>query len=131
MPQPVQTDPAAALRAARALIADPEHWTRSAPARRWKPPHGHAQGDWVPSAATEQSARRFCATGALSAVSGKRSGAPGIGFLDAASHRLFETSIGRANDDARLTTHADVLRAFDLAITLAESEAAGRRRATA
>jgi len=41
---------------------------------------------------------RWCAAGALGAVSGVRSGAPGIEFLDAASHQLFGTGIGRAND---------------------------------
>ena len=43
-------EPVAALKAARALIADPAHWTRSAFARRWKAPHGNAEGEWVPSA---------------------------------------------------------------------------------
>jgi len=55
-------------------------------------------------------------------VSGKRRGAPGIAFLEAASRQLFGTGIGRANDDPRLTTHADILRCFDLAL----AEGAGR-----
>jgi hypothetical protein len=53
-------------------------------------------------------------------VSGRRSGAPGFAFLEAASRELFGVGIGRANEDARLTTHADILRCYDLAITMAE-----------
>jgi hypothetical protein len=59
-------------------------------------------------------------------VSGVRRGAPGIAFLQAASERLFGINIGRANDDARLTTHADILRCYDTAIAMAE--AANKRR---
>src|SRR5437660_528624 len=47
--------------------------------------------------------------------------APGVTYLEAASRQLFGVGIGRANDDARLTTHADVLRCYDLAIALAEA----------
>ena len=50
-------------------------------------------------------------------MSGVRSGAPGIAFLEAASRELFGIGIGRANDDPRLTMHADILRCYDLAIT--------------
>ena len=125
-----EPDALAALTQARALIADPERWTRSAQARRWKAPHGRVKGEWVPTEATDASARRFCAAGALCKVSGVRSGAPGFAFLDAASIRLFGVGIGRANDDPR-PGHADVLRAYDLAITLAKADVAGRLRATA
>ncbi len=55
-------------------------------------------------------------------MSGTRRDPPGIGFLQAAARRLFGTDIGRANDDPRVS-HADVLRAYDLAITLAAAEA--------
>src|SRR2546422_2868368 len=95
--------PLAALKAARELIANSERWTRSAPARRWKAPHGKVQGEWVPTHATDPQARRFCAAGALCAVSRTRSGPPGIAFLEGASHQLFGTGIGRANDDRRCT----------------------------
>jgi hypothetical protein len=50
-----------------------------------------------------------------------RSGPPGIEYLEAASRELFGTDIGRANDDARLTTHADIVRCYDLAIRMAEA----------
>ena len=119
-------DPLAALSQARRLIADPDRWTRSAPARRWKAPHGKVKGEWVPTEATDASARRFCAAGALCKVSGVRSGAPGFAFLDAAAVRLLGVGIGRANDDPRLG-HADVLRCFDLAIALAGETGTARR----
>ena len=86
-----------------------------------------ARGAWEPCAATEPSASRWCAAGALCKVSGVRSGAPGFPFLDAAAVRLFGVGIGRANDDARLG-HADVLRCYDAAIAAAQAEA-GRERA--
>src|SRR5262249_39725473 len=127
---PKTEDALAALTQARALIADPERWTRSAPARRWKAPQSREPGAWEPCVATEPSASRWRAAGALCKVSGARSGAPGFAFLDAASIRLFGVGIGRANDDPR-PGHADVLRAYDLAITLAEADVAGRLRATA
>ena len=114
-------EPVAALKAARALIADPAHWTRSAPARRWKAPQKREPGAWVPAHATDPHASRWCAAGALCAVSGMGSGPPGIAFLQAASERLFGTNIGRANDDPQLTTHADILRCYDAAIAMAEA----------
>jgi hypothetical protein len=126
----VATDPVAALRAARDLIAEPEHWTRSAPARRWKPPQKREPSGWVPTHATDPHASRWCAAGALCAVAGVRCHPPGIAFLQVAALRLFGTGIGRANDDPRVS-HADVLRAYDVAITLAEADVAGRGRATA
>jgi hypothetical protein len=49
-----------------------------------------------------------------------RSGPPGIQYLETASRELFGTDIGRANDDARLTTHSDILRCYDLAIAMAK-----------
>jgi hypothetical protein len=69
--------------------------------------HNHPSGD--------------CAAGAFCAVSGTRTAPPGITFLEGASRQLFGMGIGRANDDARLTTHAEILRCFDLAISLAEA----------
>ena len=73
-----------------------------------------------PCAATDPSARRWCAAGALCAVSGRRRRAPAFDFLEPASLRLFGMGIGRANDDRRLG-HADVLRCFDAAIAAASS----------
>jgi hypothetical protein len=49
-----------------------------------------------------------------------RRDAPGIEYLGTASLQLFGMGIGRANDDARLTTHSDILRCYDLAITMAK-----------
>jgi len=119
-------DALAVLTQARGLIGDPDRWTRSAPARRWKAPQRREPGAWERCAATEPSASRWCAAGALCKVSGVRSGAPGFAFLEAASVRLFGIGIGRANDDPRLG-HADVLRCYDLAIALAGDTATARR----
>jgi len=120
--QPI-LDPYAALIAARELIAEEARWTRSAPARRLRPARGHGQNfheaEWLPVHATDSRAGRWCAAGALCAASGMRSGAPGMTNLEAASCQLFGTGIGRANDDALLVVHADIVRCFDLAIQLA------------
>ena len=120
MPMAKTRDPLAALRQARALIAEEASWTRSAPARRVRAPRARGPAKWEPCAATDPSARRWCAAGALCAVSGRRRSAPGFAFLEAASLRLFGVGIGRANDDRRLG-HADVLRCFDAAIAAASS----------
>ena len=112
----------AALKAARDLIADETSWTPSAPARRLRPPRergkNRQEAEWLPTHATDPGAGRWCAAGALCAVSEVRSGAPGIEFLEAASRQLFGIGIGRANDDSRLTMHAEILRCYELAITL-------------
>jgi hypothetical protein len=63
-------------------------------------------------------------------VSGTRSSPPGIAYLEAASLQLFGIGIGRANDDRRFG-HADILRCFDVAITMAEATATLRRRSIA
>ena len=121
-----ELDALTALTKARALIVDPEHWTRSAPGRRWKAPQRREPGAWLPCAATEPSASRWCAAGALCAVAGVRRDPPGIGLLQAAAQRLLGTDIGRANDDPRFS-HADVLRCYDLAISLAGETGTARR----
>jgi hypothetical protein len=59
-----------------------------------------------------------------------RSGPPGIEYLEAASRELFGTDIGRANDDVLLTTHADIVRCYDVAITMAEAAANKSRPAS-
>jgi len=108
-----------ALIAARDLIADPDRWTRSAPGRRWKAPQLREPSAWIPTHATDPYASRWCAAGALCAVSGMRSRPPGIEYLQAASRELFGMDIGRANDDAGLTTHADIMLCYDCAIAMA------------
>src|SRR5437870_2425249 len=107
-------DALAALTRARALIADPESWTRSAPARAWRAPRRKAAGEWIPVAATAPAARRWCAAGALCKVAGVRSGAPGFVQLDEAAVRLFGVGVGRANDDPRIG-HGGILRCYDAA----------------
>jgi hypothetical protein len=120
----VDPSPEAALKAARKLIADEARWTRSAPARRLRPARGRGknrhEAEWLPTHATDPRAGRWCAAGALCAVSQMRSGGSGIEFLEAASRQLFGVGIGRANDDPR-STHTDMLRCYAVAITLAET----------
>jgi hypothetical protein len=128
--QPIR-DPHAALIAARDLISSPERWTRSASGRRWKAPQKREPGAWVPTQATNPSASRWCAAGALCVVSGIRSSPPGMAYLQAASHELFGVGIGPANDDARLTTHADILLCYDLAIAMANTSREDRVQFTA
>src|SRR5690349_4380953 len=103
-------EPVAALKAARELIGEETRWTRSAPARRLRPARGRGknrhEAEWLPTHAADSRAGRWCAAGALCSVSGVRSGAPGIAFLEAASRELFGVGIGRANDDPHLSSHA-------------------------
>ena len=131
MEREICRDAVAALKAARDLITDETRWTRSAPARRLRSARGRGknrhEAQWLPTHPTDTRAGRWCAAGPLCAVSGVRRGAPGIGYLEAASRQLFGTGIGRANDDTRLATHTDIVRCYELAITMAE--AAGTRGA--
>src|SRR5437762_3336665 len=99
MEREICREPVAALKAARDLIAAPERWIRSAPARRWKARQKREPGEWVPTHATDPHASRWCAAAALCAVSGMRSGAPGSAYLEAASRQVFGTGISRANDE--------------------------------
>lgn len=124
-------DPHTTLVAARELITSPAQWTRSAPGRRWKAPQKREPGAWVPTHAADPHASRWCAVGALCAVSGMRTGPPGIAHLEAASRELFGLGIGRANDDARLATHTDILRCYDLAIRMAEAARTDRIQSSA
>lgn len=104
-----------ALRAARALLADPERWCRSAPARRLKPASPGHQAEWVRCAPLDGPAQRWCATGALVLVSGIASDPPGLRVLDRAAVERFGVGIGRATDDPRIP-HAAILACFDDAI---------------
>lgn len=89
------------LQQARALIADPEHWTRFEFAR-------DANGTAVTS--SDPRAVCWCARGAVSVVGG------GVAELDAltlAADVRFGTVITQVND---YRDHDDVLRMFDTAI---------------
>ena len=74
----------------------------------------------------DASARRCCAAEALCAVAGMRTGPPGVGFLEEAARRLFDTSVGSANDDPRFS-HADAACGYDAAIALIEARGRGAR----
>ena len=121
-----RANPVAALRAARELIADSECWTCSAPARYCRQGRGRGKSrhgaEWLPTHATDRSSALVCRGGALQGLRGAewRAGFP---LLDAAAVRLFGVGIGRANDGAGIS-HADVLRAYDLAIRAAAEGAA-------
>jgi hypothetical protein len=61
--------PLEALRAARALVADPARWCRSAPARLLRPRHGR-EAECLRCDPSAARARAWCETGALVRVSG-------------------------------------------------------------
>lgn len=103
------------LRAARAKIADPDHWTKGYFARP-------AKRSAVEVEPTDPSAGAWCALGALKAVDGP--------YEHAAVYLLAEAIEGRVGahenhvwqfNDREGTRHRDILRKFDQAIKLAEA----------
>ena len=107
------------LRAARERISDPGRWTKNELARE-------RNGVSVPS--WDDAACQWCAIGAAWCEAGAALGAlhPAIDALANAAQELFpERIVGIAwrvstvNDHPE-TTHADVLRVYDRAISLAE-----------
>src|SRR5262249_21224355 len=104
-----------ALCAARALLADPTRWTCSAPARRLKPAYRGQPADWVRCAPLDDRARRWCASGALTRVTGIAVDPPGLRALEHASIARFGTGIGEANDNPKVT-YTDIIACFDAAI---------------
>ena len=107
------TTPAEVLRAARALIETPERWCRGAWARS-----AHRR----PVLEASAKACSFCALGAVNRV------APSWNLRGQAHGALFHSlpkfpSVHQFND-ARSTTHADILALYDRAIALAETEKA-------
>lgn len=121
--------PVEILEKARALIADPKHWTRKALARNSA---GQSLTDSELDLAT-----CFCSVGAIRKISPGCVPTPARGdagcFLweainENVAHDGDKRTIAVWNDDVK-TTHADVLAMFDRAIQmarakLAESEAA-------
>lgn len=98
------------LQKARALIADPERWTREALARTsegWE-----VRGD-------NPTACRWCVVGAIQAIAlgaGVATWPATVALLPFIPHHA---DVPSWNDDPK-TTHADVLAAFDAAIARAE-----------
>jgi hypothetical protein len=94
---------------ARALIADPAHWTTGDFARRAL--SGYSVDIHSPSA------KCFCALGALARVRGPNNGGifegPAYPNLSAAARQLFNRSIPYVNDHLG---HDAVLKMFDKAI---------------
>ena len=90
------------LRRAKALIDAPEKWL-----------HRKGYGNW------EQGIGPFCGIGALW-VAGRGVGEPSLVAQKILNEVVRPTHFSAFNDDPR-TTHADVMAAFDVAISLAES----------
>ena len=101
------------LKAARALITKPKHWTRKFFAR-------HKNGS--PIGATERNAVCFCPAGAVEHVLGDKTPLwyECVSILDyhvpSPYHCTFDFN------DNRRTTHADVLSFFDRAIAAEEAK---------
>lgn len=98
------------LEEARALIADPSHWTKGPLAR---------EADGSPTMPEQPEAACFCSLGALRLAVGR-------GTFDCDEFETVEAvlmsvlpetapGVGSFNDDAS-TTHGEVLRAFDRAL---------------
>lgn len=108
----VDLTPAEVLRRAKALIAEPEKWTKGENAR-------DAAGNWV----WADSARAvcWCAQGAINAVAPDSLVAlcNALGFVNRTAGVM--SNIVTLND-APTTTHADIMALFDRAIAAAEAE---------
>lgn len=115
--------PLEALIQARALIADPCSWTKSATGRFPRIERRTAKGEtWTyePTWSIDPKAVKWSAAGALNRIYGSRTGAPGFAELDAAAMGIAGVGIGRYNDDPT-TTHAMILAVYDRAITGAKT----------
>lgn len=104
--------PAEILRAAKARIEDPAHWTRGALARS-------ARGMALRSARSRR-ARAWCASGAVRAETDQETIPP---LLWAVARRLFDMPLVIVNDHLG---HAASLAVYDAAIAAAEAAEAGR-----
>lgn len=105
----MQLNPVAKLKAARALIEDPLHWTTYTLACNLE---GFVTGP------RETDAICWCAIGAYFKF-GNNECDNGWGYLVVTSYDLYGTDLGTVNDDPRLG-HAAVLKVYDRAIKLAE-----------
>src|SRR5262245_8548162 len=92
----ISLTPLDALRAARGLLAAPDRWCRSAPARRVRPARRNQPAEWVRCAPLDGLAQRWCVAGALVFVSGVESDPPGLRALERAALERFGVGIGRA-----------------------------------
>lgn len=102
--------PADQLRAAKALIEDPDHWCRRVFAR------DKVGSEVLPTAA---SACQFCAAGALDHVTDRRDNSCAYFFLYRAADDCGNDSVASTNDDGG---HSAVMRMYDRAIALAEAD---------
>jgi len=100
------------LRAARAKIAEPEHWAKGADAL-------NAAGKWADPLSAD--AVSWCAIGALG-VSG-RYWMQACDLMESLLPDSCDRDVARFNDDPT-TTHADILALFDRAIAAAEKAVA-------
>lgn len=100
----------AALKAARELLTNAEHWTKESSARK---------ADGTACHVMNENAKCWCALGAL-----ERSGANTYYIHRALDKLRINNTISAYNDHAK-TTHDDVLKMFDVAIELSESAEPG------
>ncbi len=108
-------DPVAILKAARAIIEDPKHWT-SRTFSRLK--------DGTPCLIDDPNAYSFCAEGALERANPARTEtwAAAADFLDAAANKLSDLDGGGIVYINDRRGHAAVLGCFDRAIEAASEE---------
>lgn len=108
------TNVAETLRAARAVIAEPEHWTKGAFARPSK-----SSSKEVP--VTNPEAGAWCALGALRKVDGPYEWQARATLAKAITNgKSTESEYVWKFNDASRRRHPDILDAFDRAIALAE-----------
>lgn len=111
------------LRAARALIEDPKHWTKGALAKPKK-----RSSDDEGMTAQDPRAGAWCAVGAIKRVDGVFEDAALVALAQVLdwSGNAYLYGPAHARDeivdfnDARIRRHKEVMRAFDKAIALAE-----------
>lgn len=103
------------LKAARAKIAEPEHWTQEEYARV----HDDEYGIMRWAAANNPSATCWCATGAISAIQGNPGDPEWDVGLSEAFGGMSSGDVEQFNDNH---THAEVLALLDKAIAKLESE---------
>lgn len=102
------------LRAARALIEDPKHWTKRAYAR----PSKWATDERAPESLE---AGAWCALGALRRIDGPYELSAISALSRVISGGTGTIAVWRFNDDPE-RRHRDILKVFDKAIALAEAQ---------
>lgn len=105
--------PVTILKRARKLIERPGSWCKR---------HAAMTATYRPTYSKARSAKLFCAWGAINRAAGSHAETEAVSVFSAALPKQWREDFARWNDAPR-RTHAQVLRAFDRAIALAEKEA--------